>query len=806
MIRNYLKTAFRSLLKYKEYSLINIMGLSIGMACVILILLFVREELSFDAFHANKERIYRINISTTNPRTGNVNRRAIGPYRLAKELKPDFPDIPNIMRFSPQGRSLVQYEDKRFYELGLAFVDPEVFEVFTFPLLHGNPSTILDEPYSVVISEEIGKKYFGAEVPVGKFLTFRGNDFKVTGVLDRMPGNTQFQFNMFASMNCAEQVFSRIVLENWGEGSCETFVMLPDDQHTQDYEKRLATFIGSKLEGWHQFSPQLELQPLSDLYLRSQDVVTFSSGGDITYVYTFSAIAMFILVIAGINFMNLATARSANRSKEIGLRKVIGAQRTQLVWQFLSESVVLSILSLVLAVLLVAISLPAFNSLAGKELTINVFQNSSLLLSLSALALFVGIVAGSYPALFLSAFQPISVLAGALQRGVKGGTLRRILVTFQFAVSIFLIVVTAVVYSQLEYASNLKLGFDKEHIVLLRGTPTAMRAKYDQFRTELLSNPNILNAAGSSRVPPGRLSSQISTRPEGVPEDERVGMQTVWTDFDFLETMGLELAAGRSFSRDYPTDAMSAFILNEAAVKRIGWTNETAIGKAFGSAEIRDWTSGQWENRDGYVIGVLKDFFFESLRKQIVPTVYFVAPYMAWNYVIRIHPQNIPETLDFIEEKWNAFNPNQPFLYSFVDEQFDNLYRAEQRQGKIFGVFATLAILVACLGLVGLASFTAEQRTKEVGIRKVLGASIGNIILLISKEFSWLVLIGFIVAAPIAWYFMSGWLQEFAYHISLGLGVFFLAGLASLVIAWLTVSYQATKVALTNPANALRYE
>jgi putative ABC transport system permease protein len=806
MIRNYLKTAFRSLLKYKEYSLINIMGLSIGMACVILILLFVREELSFDAFHANKDRIYRVNISTTNPRTGNVNRRAIGPYRLAKEMKTDFPDIPNIMRFSPQGRSLVQYEDKQSYELGLAFVDPEVFEVFTFPLLRGNPATILDEPYSVVISEEIGKKYFGGEEPVGKFLTFRGNDFKVTGILDQMPGNTQFQLNMFASMNCAEQVFSRIVLENWGEGSCETFVMLPEGQQPQDYEGRLATFIGAKLEGWHQFSPQLELQPLSELYLHSQEIATYNTGGDITYVYAFSAIAMFILVIACINFMNLATARSANRSKEVGLRKVVGAQRTQLIGQFLSESVMLSALSLVLAVLLVTISLPAFNNLAGKALTINVFQNSGLLLSLLAITLFVGILAGSYPALFLSAFQPISVLAGALQRGVKGGALRRILVTFQFAVSIFLIVVTAVVYGQLQYASNLKLGFDKEHIVLLRGTPAPMRAKYDQFRTELLSNPNILNAAGSSRVPPGRLSSQIGTRPEGVPEDERVGMQTVWTDFDFLETMGLELAAGRSFSREYPTDATEAFILNEAAVKRIGWTNETAIGKAFGSAEIQDWTSGQWENRDGYVVGVLTDFFFESLREQIVPTVYFVAPYMAWNYVIRIQLNNIPEALDFIEEKWNAFNPNQPFLYAFVDEQFDNLYRTEQRQGKIFGVFASLAILVACLGLVGLASFTAEQRTKEVGIRKVLGASIGNIILLISKEFSWLVLIGFAVASPIAWYFMSGWLQEFAYHVSLGLGVFFLAGFVSLAIAWLTVSYQATKVALTNPANALRYE
>lgn len=806
MFKNYIKTALRSLVKHKEYAFINILGLAIGMASVILILLFVQEELSYDQFHTNRHNIYRLNIKTTHPHTGATAERAIGPFRLAKELKVDFSDIPHIVRFSPQGRTLIQLGDERFYEERVAFVDPDVFQVFDLPLLIGDPKTVLDHPYSIVVSQEIAQKYFGDQEPIGQVLTFQNNDFKVAGLLDQIPGNTQFQFDILASMNCAEQVFSRIVLENWGEGSCETYAMLPVGKKPEDYEGRIATFIDSKLEAWASASPKLVMQPLADVYLRSQNIAAYSPGGDITYVYAFSAIALFVLIIACINFMNLATARSANRAKEVGLRKVVGALRKQLIWQFLSESILLSMLSLVLAIALSSLSLTAFNELAGKELSIDIFQNGQLLFGLVMITLFVGIVSGSYPAFFLSAFKPVSVLSGMLKKGAKGGTLRKILVTFQFAVSIFLIVVTSVVYNQLQYARNMKLGFSKDHIVLIPGTPLSMRQQYDQFRNELLAQPGIMNAAGSSRVPPGRLRSSLGTRPEGVPEDQRQGMQTVWTDFDFIETMGFELAAGRSFSHEHASDASLAFILNEAAVQRLGWTNETAIGKGFGSSEIKDWDSGQWQQRDGQVIGVLKNFYFESLREEIVPTVYFVAPYMAWNYVIRIGSENIPETMKFIEEKWTAFNPTLPFVYNFVDENFENLYRAEERQGKIFGLFAILAIFVACLGLVGLASFTAEQRTKEVGVRKVLGATVSNIVLLLSREFTWLVLIAFVVSAPIAWYFMSSWLQNFAYHVSLSVDIFVLAGIAALVIAWVTVSYQATKVALTNPVKALRYE
>ena len=806
MFENYLKTALRNLLRHKQHSFINILGLAIGMASVILILLFVREELSTDRFQTNRDRIYRVLIAATNLHTGATSQRAIGPYRLATELKPDFADFDNIIRFAPDDRLLITHKGETYYEEKFAYVDDKIFEMFSFELLSGNPGTALQDPFSVVISEEIAQKYFGDENPIGKALHLEDNDFNVTGVLAPIPGNTQFDFNILASINCGDQVFSRIILENWGENFVETYVMLPAGKTATEYQDRLDAFIAVKLESWKKYSPQLVLQPLGEMYLNSQNIASFFSGGDITYVYAFSAIALFILIIACINFMNLATARSANRAKEVGLRKVVGAQRGQLIWQFLGESVMLSTLALGIALFLVFLSLPAFNDLAGKSLTFSALSNSDMPAFLILTALLVGIVAGSYPAMFLSAFQPVSILSGALTKGVKGGLLRKILVTFQFTISIFLIVVTAIIYRQLEYSRNAQLGYDKEHVVLLPGTSMEMREKYEPFRTELLSNPSIINAAASSRVPPERLRSSLGTRPEGIPEDQREGMQTIWTDFDFIETMKLELASGRSFSREHGTDAGSAFILNETAVKKIGWTNESAIGKGFGSSEIRDWDVGQWEKRNGHVVGVLKDFHFESMHQKIVPTVYFVAPYMAWSYVIRIAPENIPQTLAFIEGKWQEFNPEQPFVYSFVDEEFDELYRAEERQSKMFSVFAVLAIFVACLGLVGLASFTAEQRTKEVGIRKVLGATVSNLTLLITREFTWLVLIAFVLAAPGAWYFMDKWLQDFAYHISLGAGIFIISGLVCLVIAWLTVSYQAIKVALTNPADALRYE
>ncbi len=805
MFRNYLKTAIRNLWKFRGYTFINIVGLSIGVACVLLILLYVQTELGFDRFHEQRDHIYRLNLSVTNPQTKETSQRAIGPYRLAEELAVDFPDM-TLIRFAPQGRELIELEEELFTEEAFAFVDPEVFEVFHYPLIEGDPETALQNPYSIVLSERAAKKYFKDANPIGKSLTIRDNLFEVTAVMENVPNNSQLNFDVMASMNCARQVFSRIVLENWGEGYVETFARIPDGKMPADYKAPMASFIAVKLKSWSEASPAIVMQPLSDLYLYSKDIPSFFAGGDITYVYAFSIIALFILVIACINYMNLATARSSVRAREVGMRKVAGATRSQLVGQFLSESILLTVLALTFAIGIVYLVLPAFNNLADREIALSLAGNWSLWAGLTGIALLIGVAAGSYPALLLSAFQPVVVFSGQLRKGLKSGLVRKVLVSFQFMTSIFLLIVTGIVYQQLQYCRNMDLGFDKDHLVLIGGTPGELRGKYDQFAERLAANPNVVSSAGSSRVPPGSLSSSLKARPEGVPEEEQRGMQTVWTDFDFIETMGFELAAGRSFSRDFSADAQTAFILNEAAVKEIGWTNETAIGKGFGSSEIADWTSGQWEERDGNVIGVLKDFHFESMKEEIVPTVYFVAPYMAWNYVIRIKPNNIPTTIAHIEEVWKSFNIETPFEYTFVDENFATLYETEERQGRIFGIFAALAILIACLGLIGLASFTAEQKRKEISIRKVLGASSMGIITLLSKEFTWLVIIAFALATPLAWYIMDNWLEDFAYRISIGAQMFLFAGFMALLIAWVTVALQTARAAAANPVKALQRE
>ena len=806
MFRNYLKTALRNLWRFKGYTTINILGMAIGMACVILIMLYVQSETNYDNFHPNIDQLYRVNVQITNPQTGDINQRAIGPYRLADEMEADFSDFEFIARLAPQGQEEIEYENQTFQEESLAFADPEILQMLHFPLIKGNAETALDDPFSVVMTVSMAKKFFGDEDPMGKVVQIRGRDFSVSGIMEEIPDNTQFGYDIFVSMNCADQVFSRIVLENWGEGYCTTLAMVKNGHKASEYTDRLARFTAEKLPEWSAASPIFVLQPLSKVYLHSQDISSFESGGDITYVYAFSFIAVFILIIACINFMNLATARSSLRAKEVGVRKVFGANRPQLIRQFLSESIILAVISLGLALVIAKLAMPSFQQLSGKDTLDLSLLSLPMILSLVGITAFVGIIAGSYPALILSKFKPVTVFSGNAGQGMKGGGLRKVLVSFQFATSIFLMIVTGIVYQQLQYSKSIKLGFDKEHVLIINGTSIGMREQYAQLRSELMKNPQVVNAGASSRVPPGRLSSNLTARPEGVPEDQQRGMQTVWADFDFIETLGLEMAAGRSFSRDFPTDAREGFIINEAAVKDLGWTNEEAINKTFGSSEINDWNSGQWVNRDGKVIGVLKNFHFESLKNRIVPTVYFVAPYMAWNYVIRIRSEDVSGTIAHIEKTWKTFESDSEFEYTFMDENFARLYENEERQGTIFAIFAILAIFIACLGLVGLTSFTAERKKKEIGIRKVLGASSFNLIVLLSREFTILVLISFVIAAPISWYVMQGWLQEFAYRSPIGAMLFVIAGASAVFIAWITAGFQTARAAYTNPVQALRDE
>jgi putative ABC transport system permease protein len=805
MLRHYTKIAMRNLSRHIGYSLINVFGLAIGMATCILILLFIQSELSYDQFHEKKDRIYRLGIEWRNGNAGEPLAMSKGPFRLADAVRTDFPELEHVVRLYPLDRTSFRLGDRQFSENRFFFVDPDFFEVFGFKLLSGDQSTALRDPYTMVISETTANRYFGDSNPVGKTLEWRDKQMTVTGVVEDPPENSHFHFDFLASLTVAQQEFEPPVLENWGEGTSFTYLVFPVGVNPTGVEAEFPGFVEKNVQEGASERLRLWLMPLTDIHLYAHTDWEIEQNGDMSYVYSFAIIAVFILLIACINFMNLATARAARRSKEVGLRKVVGAARVQLITQFLGEVIILAMAGLALAIIFVLAVLPVFNEFVERELSLNPMENGMLLLMLAGIVLFVGLAAGAYPAFFLSSLSPVKVLKGALAQG-GGAILRKSLVTFQFGVSILLLVVTLIVYNQLQYNRNIELGYDKEHVVVIPDVPRALRANYQQLSQELMDHPNILLAAAASRVPPGKLDSDIGTRPEGVPEEERRGMKTIWTDFDYMELLDLDMAAGRTFSRDYPTDATAGFVLNEAAVRSLGWTAEEAIGKGFGSREVTALSDGRWVPRDGQVIGVVKDFHFESLHEAISPNVYFVAPLMAWNYLIRISPERIPETLSAIESTWQKFSPDAPIDYRFLDESFDSLYRAEERQMTLFGIFSSLAIFIGCLGLTGLASYTAQQKTKEIGVRKVLGASESGIVMLLSGEFAKLVILANLLAWPVAYYFMQNWLQGFVYRVELSVFTFLVPGIAALLFAGITVGFQALRAARMNPVQALHYE
>ncbi len=795
MFRNYITVAVRNLLRHKAYSLINISGLAIGMACCILILLYVQDELSYDRYHENAGRIYRLALEAQIP--GKVLKAPVTPGPMGPAFANDYPEVISAVRFyrDPWHNPLVSHGDKRFYQERFFFADSNVFDMFTFPLIRGNPKTALREPNSIVITEEMAEKYFGNEDPMGKVLAVELRhmlaDFRVTGILRRIPHNSHFRFDCLAPIANVSDLW-RDIFDNWGNYLVCTYLLLRKDPRPALLEEQFPSFMNTHMKD-EQMSITLHLQPLTRIHLHSHLEYEIEPNSDIAYIYVFSAIAFFILVIACINFINLSTARSTNRAKEVGMRKAVGAHRLQLIRQFLGESVFLSLIALMLAIALVELALPALNALAGKELAMGYGGNLPVLLGLVGIALFVGIVSGTYPAFFLSAFQLADVLKGTLKAGSKNPLLRRVLVVLQFAISIILIIGTGVVYNQLDYIRDKRLGFHKEHVIVLPIRGQEVRQNYEAIRSKLLQDPDILGVAASSRVP-GGIIGKCSISPEGAQNEFVVPWLSV--DHDFIETLGIELAAGRDFSKDFATDAAEAIMLNEAAVKRFGWESpHKAIGK-----KARFW------GKKRAVTGVVKDFHISSLHHSIEPLVLHVHPNDFLYISARIRSDHISDALDFLKHTWHEFAPNHPFEYFFLDDSFDKLYRAEHKLGRIFGSFSLLAISIACLGLFGLASFATEQRTKEIGIRKVLGASVSGIVLLLSKEFTKLVIVSNLIAWPIAYFAMKDWLENFAYHIHIGVGTFVLGGILALIIALLTVSFQAIKAALANPVDALRYE
>ena len=803
MIKDYLKVTFRNLANQKFYTSLNIIGLSIGIASCLLILLYVSNELSYDTFHEKADRVYRVGLN------GKIAEQEINTTStcppLAFTAVDEFPEVQSAVRINPYpGQQIIRRGETVLMEEKVYFADSTFFDVFSYELLEGNPATALTEPNTLVVPEDIAQKYFGDESAFGKTLLV-GTErvpHKITGILAKLPANSHLQFNMLRSMATDPGSKSRIWLNNY----LVTYLLLHPEATASALEDKLPElvykyvgpeveqFMGVSLESFDDQGGKYGyfLQPILDIHLYSDLDHELEPNGDVTYVYIFAAIALFIILLACINFMNLATARSANRAKEVGIRKTLGSPRAKLIWQFITESVFLSFVAAILAVVAASLLLSPFNDIAGKEISNELFGEPWFLLSLVGLMLTVGIIAGSYPAFYLSSFRPVEVLKGKLKAGMKSSGIRNVLVVFQFFISITLIICTLLVYEQLEYTRTKNLGFEKENVVVIEGLSPLSEGVQNTFKQALTRQSQVVGASISNNVPPG-VSNTSVYRKKGTDQDFLVSSYGV--DHEHLATMEIEILQGRNFSRDFPTDT-AALLLNEAAVKEFGFQNPLNERiQYFGSGEMQDFT----------VVGVFKDFNYETLRSEIKPLALFLSS-RGSAVSVRILPGGVSATVRSLEQIWNEYSPGEPFRYHFLDESYDALFRSEQRLGKVFSIFTGLAILVACLGLMGLAAFMAEQRTKEIGIRKVLGASVPGVVVLLSKDFTRLVIISFVIAIPVAYIIIDKWLEGFAFHISIGPGVFIMAGVAALLVAWLTVSWQSIKAAAADPVRSLRSE
>ena len=802
MFRNYLKIALRNLLRHKQYSVINIAGLAVGLACCIVILLLVRHELSFDTFHSKADRIYRLYEKITTKGWSLNTSCTQGPAGPA--MVADFPEAVKFARFQPAawlGGYLLHYKDKNMLIEKAYYTDPSFFDVFDFELVSGDAKTALIEPHTAVVTEETARKIFGNEDPLGKvFQDERKAEYKVTGVLKKIPKNSHLQFDILLSiMEMVNQPDHQI--NNWGIFNFTNYVLLEKGADVKRLEEKLPGFVKkyfASQAGMYEF----HLQALRDVHLHSSQISEFMlnwSKGDITYVYVISLLAFAVLLIACFNFMNLSTARSSGRAREVGIRKVVGAQRTQLIKQFLGESVLLSFIALLIAVALIELALPSLNAFFGGVLVFNYLEDWRLLAGLMGIIICVGLIAGSYPAFFLSAFHPVTVLKGTLSAGARGSIFRKTLVVAQFAISIILVISTIIVVQQLQYMQNKNLGFDKDHVLNI-SMDDNLRRSYKTIQQDLLQNPSITGVTFSSlKLGQRDIFTQHHPTFEGDGSTEDFAVSFLRVDCEFIPFYGLEIVEGRAFSPDLSTDnnGNGGYIINEVLARKLGWNS--VQGKKIGSG-------GNPEEMSP-VVGIVKDFNYMSLHSAIEPLLISIGNEEGLGAMsIRIRPGNISQTLDFIKNRLATYSPDRPFEYSFLDEDIAGLYRNEERTAQVISTFALLAVIVACLGLLGLISYAAERRTKEIGIRKVLGASVLNILLLLLKEFLKLLGIAVLIAWPVAWYVMDRWLVNFAYRIEIGWVTFLLGGVIALVIVSLTVSYQTLKAATANPVESLRYE
>lgn len=791
MFKNYFISALRGMLKNKVGFFINIIGLAVAMTCSILIFLYIQDELSFDRFHENSDRICRVVVEEYN--RGKWETGVGTPEPLGAALEEEFPEVIEKIRiYHPSWveKWSVSYQDKTFYEEEVYFSDQSFLDVFTFPLKIGNSKTALNEPNSIVLSASAARKYFGDKNPIGEILTIDDKiDLKITGISDEITHNSHLRFDFLAAFAAMPDEW---IMNNWRTLNIYTYLLLDEESSILGLENKLPKFLENHYG--KQDKIKLALQPILDIHLYSRnyrnDITT--AKGDINLVRIFSIIAVIILLLACINYMNLSTARSSQRALEVGMRKVIGASRLQLIKQFLGESLLFTFIAFILALILTTAFLPLLENLTEKNLSFgqyDFFINTAIVLGI---CIIVGLAAGSYPAFFLSAFNPIQSMRKNTRIGHRGIYFRRFLVLLQFSISIVLISGTIIVYQQNKYCMKKNMGFNKDQVVVIPMWDTQSKVNYQSFKEKLAGSSNILSVAGSSTIPGKNVGSR-GMLPEGhfwAPQN------SILVDHDFIPTLGLELTEGRNFSKQFPSDQEDAYIVNQAAVKEFGWEN--SLGKKL------IWRGDK--NKKGFVIGVVKDFHFKSLHQKIEPLIMHMSSGWAAYTLVKIRTQEIKNTIAFIRKKWEEFRPNNAFEYFFLDNSFGRLYRSEKKLGTLLEYFTMIALFISCLGLYGLSAYLVEQRTKEIGIRKVLGASISGIVYFFSKDFIKWVLLANFIAWPVAYYFLHKWLQNFVYRIQIRWEVFLAASFLAFIVALITVSYQALLAARTDPVKSLRYE
>ena len=795
MLKNYFKIAFRNLWRHRGFSGLNIGGLAVGMAAAFLILLYVGFELSYDTMFPKKDRIHMLVSDLKTP--SDSYQIPVVDWNVLGKITPRFPEIQSSTRIVDMSLN-IQKGTENFVEKRALAADSTFFKIFDIKLLKGNPDGALRAPLSLVLSQTGAQKYFGSENPLGKSLKIMNGKYmvQITGVMEDLPKNTQIQADYLLSLSTYTKIIDPSLDESWANYEPRGYVLLSEQANPKQLVSKINAFLeevdGEKMKAANLFIKQ-DLEPITDVYLYSTRIG--SGNPNINNVYIFGIVALFILIIAGINFINLTTARSVERAKEVGIRKVVGAQKKQLMLQFVGESLIITLLAFILGIAIATLALPYFNTLAGQEVATGIFSNWNYVGLFFGIALAIGLAAGTYPALVLSSYRPVNVLKGKFSTTRNGGFLRKVLVVSQFSVSIILIIGTLIIYNQMHFMQSQDLGFAKDRLLVL---DTDNNPKQQLLADYLKTNPNIISVGQSSTVPGGggENSTALSIMENSQGEDQTLSVDRYVVDDNYLDQLDIKLIAGRNFSRDFASDSTQALIVNEKVVDLLGYSSAAdALGASF----------DQW-GRKGQIVGVVANFHTASLQNQIEPLSFVFDTQQARLLTLKIAPSDLPKTLAFVEKSWKRFLPNTHFEYYFLDEFFDRQYRTERRFSNLFLNFAVLAIFISCLGLLGLASYSTKQRRREIGIRKIVGASVPSIVNLLSKEFIKLVGIAFLIAVPIAWYGMHNWLQDFAYRIDIPVWIFAAAGILAIGIAILTVSFQAIKAAIANPVKSLRTE